>query len=139
MYRIEKTDFGLNLLFGGSITADEMAAWYRDIETILPTLNDKFYVFVDMRTLIPLRDDAAEHLAAGQRLCLQNGMLRSVVITASPVISMQFKAIAFDTTIATGERYIDATACPDWKKVGMAWILEGIDPMQLPESAGHKL
>jgi len=108
-----------------------MAGWYRGIEEIVPTFKGSpFHVFVDMRTLIPLRDDAREIITKGQRFCQKNGMVRSIVITASPVISMQFKSIAFNTTIATGERYIDATSRTDWEEAGMAWLLEGIDPTQ---------
>lgn len=128
MYKIEKTDYGFFLTFGGTIDVDEMRAWYKESEKILAEMSEPFQVFVDMRTLIPIRERAVEIISDGQRLYKKRGMVRSVVITSSPVTSMQFKGVAFNTSIDKGERYIDAQTESNWKDIGLAWILEGIEP-----------
>lgn len=128
MYRIEKKGFGFKLTFAGSIQADEMGKWLRDFEQAIEKQTGSFVVFVDMRTLIPLDREAQLFMQKGQSLALDKGMLRSVVISKSPVTEAQFRRIGGETGITKGERYVDATATPNWEKVGLDWLLKGIEP-----------
>jgi len=128
MYKIEKKGFGFKLTFAGSIQADEMEAWLKDFAQALETQSGSYVVFVDMRTLIPLSREAQAFMQQGQILALRKGMLRSVVISKSPVTEAQFRRIGGETGIIRGERYIDATAVPDWEKAGLDWLLKGIEP-----------
>lgn len=128
MYKIEKKDFGYKLAFGEFIHAEEMKQWVEESEIALQTAPKEFGVFVDMRTLKPLPTEAQVHMQKGQKLYKQKGMIRSVVILASPVTLMQFKRIAKETGIYEWERYIDASFSDDWEKVGLDWIINKIDP-----------
>lgn len=128
MYNIEKQDYGLRLTFGGSISVGEMKAWLNEFGQALSTSNDQFYIFVDMRTLIPLCEEAQVHMRSGQELARRVGMVRSVVILNSPVIAAQFRRIGGETGIGRWERYIDASSLPEWEDAGMDWLLEAIDP-----------
>lgn len=64
----------------------------------------------------------------GQKLYRETGLVRSVVILKNPTLAIQFKRIALMSNIYDYERYIDASSCPDWKKVGLKWVIDGIDP-----------
>jgi hypothetical protein len=131
MYKIEQQDWGLKLTFGGSIDADEMAHWFGEIKGLFEGQNGHFFVFVDMRTLIPLDKAAQIHMREGQELARRRGMVRSVVILDSPVVAAQFKRIGGETGIGKWERYIDASSVSDWESVGMDWLLEANDPDQV--------
>jgi len=128
MYRIEKANWGYHLTFGGSCPAKEIAKWLEESRKILADQVEEFYVFVDMRTIIPLSREAQVHIQEGQNLYKRRGMLRSVVILSSPVVAAQFRRIGGETGIGRWERYIDASTVPDWEEVGMDWLLKEVDP-----------
>ena len=128
MYAIEKTHWGLRLTFGGSMDRGEMSRWLEDVRKTLANQEDDFYVFVDMRTLIPLDKDAQIPMQEGQKLCQQKGMISSVVILSSPVTAAQFRRIGGETGIGKFERYIDASGVPDWEEAGLNWLFNEVDP-----------
>jgi hypothetical protein len=131
MYRIDTTEYGFRLTFGGLMASDEMASWVRDFDKAVGHPTEQFTVFVDMRTLVPLRPDAKELMVEGQRLALERGMVRSVVILANPATTQQFRRIAGESGILGHERYIDASSEPEWEKLGLDWLLREIDPERL--------
>ena len=128
MYRIEKMSWGYRLTFGGSCPVEEIANWLGESRKILADQEEEFFVFVDMRTIIPLSREAQVHMQEGQKLYKRRGMLRSVVILSSPVVAAQFRRIAGETGIGRWERYIDASTVSDWEEVGMDWLLKAVDP-----------
>ena len=128
MYNIEEHDWGYHLTFAGVVNPNELAQWLRESEKNLENREGDFFVFVDMRTLIPLDRRAQEGMQEGQRLYRRTGMVRSVVILSSPVIAAQFRRIGGETGIGQWERYIDASTVVDWEEVGMNWLLHAIDP-----------
>jgi hypothetical protein len=129
MYQIEKQTYGYKLSFSGVIKADEMKAWAKETETALKAQPAKqFGVFVDMRDLKPLLDDAKAEMVKGQTLFKQKGMTRSVVILSTPIISMQFQRLAKESGIYQWERYLDSQTTRNFEQVGVDWITKGIDP-----------
>lgn len=128
MYEIEKKEYGYKLTLSGSIEAGEMIAWFLESKQILASAPENFGVFVDMRNLIPLDDDAQVHMKEGQKLYRHMGMFRSVVIVENVITTMQFRRIAMETCIYDCERYIDATSVFNWEQVGLDWIVEGVEP-----------
>lgn len=130
MYKIEKTNYGVKLTFGGFIKQEEMAQWYLDSQKIVSALPSKFGVFVDMRQLKPLPHEAELEMQKGQKLYKEKGMERSVAILNSAITTLQFKRIAQETGIYQWERYLDATNVPDWESVGRKWLTGGVDPEQ---------
>jgi hypothetical protein len=128
MYDIEKKDFGFKLTFGDFIKNDEMENWLLDSEKVLNGKSGSFGVFVDMRRLQPLPQDSQETMVMGQQVYRQAGMQRSVVILDGPIITMQFKRLAKASGIYDWERYIDASATPDWEQTGVKWLVDGVDP-----------
>ena len=128
MYKIEIKNYGYKLTFGGLIDAEEMKKWVADSKQALNTAPSKFGVFVDMRTLKPIEKESQAIMEEGQKLYKAKGMERSVVILESVLVTMQFKRIAKETGIYNWERYISAQDKPDWEKIGIAWIKDGVDP-----------
>jgi len=67
-------------------------------------------------------------MVAGQKAYMNKGMKRSCVILANSITAMQFKRLAKESGIYAFERYVDASAIPDWKKTALSWVKDGIDP-----------
>jgi len=128
MYQIEKKEYGFKLTFGDFIPSDEMGRWLEDSKKALTFPPKEFGVFVDMRTLKPLPPESQTLMEEGQKLYKQKGMSRSVVILSSATVTMQFKRIAKETGIYKWERYIDASATPDWEVKGKEWLVHSTDP-----------
>jgi hypothetical protein len=129
MYRIEKKPYGYRMLFSGFIKNDEMKAWAQEVKATLAAPQAKeFGVFVDMRDLKPLDDAAKATMVEGQLIFKDKGMVRSVVILNSPILTMQFKRLAKESGIYQWERYVDASVVSDFEKVGEDWVGKGIDP-----------
>lgn len=128
MYKIEKEPWGYKLTFGDFIQNEEMTKWVEESKAALADAPAEFGIFVDMRTLKPLPEDAKNTMMGGQKLYKEKGMTRSVVILANPITTMQFKRIAQDSGIYEWERYIDASTTPDWEAKGIAWVRDANDP-----------
>jgi len=133
MYKIEEQDWGYRITFGRITTSNELLRWLRESEKILESKQGEFFVFVDMRTLVPLDRKAQKIMHEGQSLYRRNGMLRSVVILSSPVIAAQFRRIGGETGIGRWERYIDASTVADWEEVGMNWLLHAVEPDEVKQ------
>lgn len=128
-YNIERTEYGVKLIFGSFIDYDEMIQWQQESKAILPQLEKPFHVFVDMRDLQPLPREAREVMVDTQNYYRQMGMDRSVVILSNLVTTIQFKRIARESGIADREKYIDASLHVDeWETLAMGWLLDETDP-----------
>jgi hypothetical protein len=128
MYKIEKKSSGFLLTFGGNIDAAEMQRWADESKKVLATAQAPFGVIVDMRTLKPLSPEVQGIMVGGQGLYKQTGMQRSAVVLNDTITTIQFKRLAQQSGIYSFERYIDASATPDWTKVAVAWVKDGADP-----------
>lgn len=129
MWNIARPSFGFVLTFEGSIEAAEMAQWVaaarRELSNPLPP---GWGVVVDMRELLPLRQDAQAKLIEGQKLFKQQGMTRSAVALKDAVTTMQFRRLARSSGIDAWERYIDTSALPQWQSAAKQWVVSGIEP-----------
>ena len=54
VYKIEKSDLGFDLTFGGDMTKAELEKWYKESDRVLTGRHGPFGVIIDMRTLAPL-------------------------------------------------------------------------------------
>ncbi len=135
MYKIDKTDYGFKLTFGGNLTSDELTNWKEDSKKALQGVSGRFGAMIDMRQMAPLTKEAQPIMAEGQKLYKSKGLERSAVILASPILVIQFKRIAKETGIYDWERYIDATSAPNWEKMGQDWLIKRVDPDKKPVTA----
>jgi hypothetical protein len=128
VYKIEKTDLGFYLTFGGDMTKDEMEKWYEDSEQVLTGQQAPFGVIIDMRTLAPLRVEAQGAMVRGQSMYRSRGMQRSCVILDDAITTIQFMRLARKSGIFKYERYIDASAHRDWLAEARNWVRHAIAP-----------
>jgi len=128
MYKIEKKDYGYNLVFSGTIDLNEMKEWVKESEKALVSAPSSFGVIVDMRDLKPLGSDVKAEMEKGQKLYKDKGMQRSAVILSSAILTVQFKNIAQKSGIYQWERYLNASKDPNWEKKAIDWIKNGVDP-----------
>ena len=128
MFTVKRTEFGYHLTLSGTVNVEDVMKWLEESKQLLSSGPKSFGVFVDMRDIKPLSRLARKQLEEGQLLYKQHGMTRSVVIVSSPIIRRQFEDLAKETGIYEWERYIDASATPNWEQVGMDWLLHAYDP-----------
>ena len=128
MYSIERTNYGFKLTFSGKIDKEEMQKWYDESMEYLKNVPEEFFVFVDMRNLTPLLQDAQAIMTNGQAKYREKGMKRSVVIVDNPITKLQFKRLAQESGIYKWERYIDAETHPNWEQLGMDWLENASEP-----------
>ena len=129
MYKIERNGSVVYQTFGDFVSEEEMTKWIAESEKVLAeTKGQKLHVFADLRTLKPLAPAAGELMAKGQEMYRKAGLERSVVILADAVTSMQFQRIGKQSGINSYERYIDASSNPNFKDIGLDWLLHSKDP-----------
>ena len=130
MYKIEKTDLGFQLTFGGNMTEAELEAWYKETTWILTGMHHPFGVIIDMRTLAPLPAEAQKVMVKGQSMYRRCGMQRSCVILEDPITTIQFMRLAKQSGIFKYERYIDASVNQDWRQAAQNWVRDAVAPPQ---------
>ena len=128
MYKIDKTDLGFNLTFGGDMTKDEIEKWYMESEQALIGQRSPFGVIIDMRTLAPLPVEAQEIMVRGQSMYRSRGMERSCVILDDAITTIQFMRLARKSGIFKFERYINASEHRDWLARARNWVRHAIAP-----------
>ncbi len=127
MYKIEKTDYGFRLEFGGFIQADEMQQWYEDTKKTLEDVTEEYKVLVDMRKMKTLPPDSKKILEEGQRLHVEKGGRGSAVIVDNVITKEQQRNLGAKSGVGPREVYIDGSE-PDWEEKAMNWLLHGISP-----------
>jgi hypothetical protein len=130
MYKIEKTDLGFQLTFGGDMTEAELQTWYEESAGVLAEMNLPFGVIIDMRTLAPLPIGAQTVMIKGQAMYRSCGMQRSCVILEDAITTIQFMRLARQSGIFKYERYIDASVQKDWRQVARSWVRDAVAPPQ---------
>ena len=129
MYKIEKNGNVFYQTFSDFMSEEELTKWVEESEKALAGVKgQKLYVFADLRKLKPLSPAAGGVMAKGQAMYQKAGMERSVVILADAVTSMQFKRLAKQSGIDAWERYIDASTTPNFKEIGLDWLINKKEP-----------
>jgi hypothetical protein len=135
VYKIERTDIGFKLTFGGTVTKADMQPWFEESKEALNHCKKPFGVIVDMRSLELLTPDVQAEIVKGQRLYRDRGLERSAVILRDPIVTIQFMRLAKKSGVYKYERYIDASSDAQWEKHSEAWVRSGIDPDRWRASA----
>ncbi len=130
MLRITKERFGFGLVFGESISLDEMKQWRQEAVRALVGAPHSFGVLIDMRTLRgnDLDPETQEEIADGIQLFKRAGMLYSCIILDSVAATAQYKRRARESRGYSHERYINATVEPRWRIKAVEWLEKQIDP-----------
>jgi hypothetical protein len=128
VYKIDKTELGFQLTFGGDMTEAELETWYQESARVLSRIHVPFGVLIDMRTLAPLPAEAQKVMVRGQSMYRTSGMQRSCVILEDPITTIQFMRLAKQSGIFRYERYIDASVHKDWRQEARNWIRDAVAP-----------
>jgi hypothetical protein len=130
MYKIDRTDLGFQLTFGGDMTEAELQTWYQESERVLAGMCLPFGVIIDMRTLAVLPTGAQTVMVKGQAMYRSCGMQRSCVILEDPITTIQFMRLAKLSGIFKYERYIYASEDKDWRQTARNWVRDAVAPPQ---------
>jgi hypothetical protein len=130
MYRIIKHTFGFELVFGDTLSADEMKQWRQEAVRSLVGAPKSFGILVDMHTLRRSELDAEtqEALAEGLDLFKRSGTLRSCIILDSAPITAQYRRRARESRVYYFERYINAAVEPLWRRKAVGWLENQVEP-----------
>ena len=128
MYKIEKTEYGLKLVFQGFIRKEELERCHREIAKIVPTLEKGFCVLHDMRGMKTLPADARELQKRSMENAKKAGHGKSAQIVDNALAALQFRRLASEAGISDTARQIDASSVSDCEKMAIDWLVKGIDP-----------
>jgi hypothetical protein len=128
MITVETTEYGICFTLSGYVQSSEVATSLDELRAAADKQSPPFYVLVDMRELKPLPPDAQEKVRKGQLYLKEKGMRRAALILSSAILTMQFRRLGKESGVYQYERYIDASAHPDWERIALDWFHKGVDP-----------
>lgn len=125
--RTELTPYGYRCAFSGRVDRAELELWSEQVRAIClhrpcwGQLVDNRY----LEELDPALDELVRDVTTFAR---ERGLIRSAVVVADA----RTAAAVMQQSLLTGrdawERYLDASADPDWERNALAWIERGLDP-----------
>ncbi len=122
--------FRFGLVFGESISLDEMKQW-RQEAVRGPCRSSSFFRRSDRYAHFAGNDldpETQEEIADGIQLFKRAGMLYSCIILDSVAATAQYKRRARESRGYSHERYINATVEPRWRIKAVEWLEKQIDP-----------
>lgn len=122
-----KTPYGYKSVFTGYFTPEEAHAWFEDVKRAVAGKR-QFGQLIDVRGQSANPPETNAVIQEAMAYVRQQGMQRSAVVLSSALITMQIKRLAKQTGMDAWERYIDASANPNWERAALAWIEKGVDP-----------
>lgn len=128
MERVRRTDYGVDIVFGGPLTGEEAAELLAELDRKLPPPGGRFGVLVDSRRSRAYSAAEQAIFRRGILLCVERGMERAVVVHDSQIAALQAKRLAKETGTLPWTRYIDARSHPDWQRIAEDWMRRAIDP-----------
>jgi hypothetical protein len=127
MFQLEKTEYGIKIVFEGFIQADEMREWVEESKKLIETMPETFKVMVDMRKMKTLPPDAKKILEEGQKYYISHGGSGSAVIVRDVITKEQQRNIGMRSGVSETEVYIDGSQ-PDWEQKALNWLVNGTRP-----------
>jgi hypothetical protein len=128
MQRVRRTDFGVEIVFGGPLAREEAAELLAELHRELPPPGGHFGVLVDSRRSRAYTAMEQDAFCRGILLCVERGMERALVVHDSGISSLQAKRLAKETGTLAWTRYIDSRNHPDWPRIAEDWLRHAIDP-----------
>lgn len=127
MYKIERKDYGIKLVFSGFIRKEEMESWSNEMIHLSKSLPSKFGMLIDTTELKPLPVESQEALTSTQ-ITFREKITRSVTITNMDVTNMQLKRLGEVSGINDTKKFLDASKFSNWEHLSLNWIVNGVDP-----------
>jgi hypothetical protein len=128
MHKIEETSYGYRVTFDGFLQRDDAGTLLDSMRSTVKPRDGGFSVLVDMRTSRAFPVEAQEVVKQAILLCKEAGLERNAVVLNSAIAALQARRLARETGIEKDIRYIDASNEPEWERVAIDWLTDGIDP-----------
>jgi hypothetical protein len=128
MHKIEETSYGYRVTFEGFLQRDDAGTLLDSMRSTVKPRDGGFSVLVDMRTSRAFPVEAQEVVKQAILLCKEAGLERNAVVLNSAIAALQARRLARETGIEKDIRYIDASNEPEWERVAIDWLTDGIDP-----------
>ncbi|MBI4912530.1 MAG: hypothetical protein HY823_07315 [Acidobacteria bacterium] len=128
MIRFEEQPYGFRLTLADRVTRGELETWKAQCEGLLALPREPFGVLVDQRNLLPLDPDLHSLMVEIHQFVVARGLQRSAVGVGHWEATRRLLLLSREVGAYAYERYLDASILPDWERVALAWILEGVDP-----------
>ncbi|MBN2526761.1 MAG: hypothetical protein JXR76_10225 [Deltaproteobacteria bacterium] len=128
MYKIEKDRLGhmdlFRLKLGGFMKSDEVERCVADSTSALGDGISPFSVVMDIRSLMPLSEDAMNTMKEGQQRLKEKGMVRSAVLVPNIMTKLHYERLAKESGAILWERYF-AAAEPNFEEAMNNWMENG--------------
>ena len=130
MYSINKEEYGFRLVFGGSISADEMIHFRLESVRALVGAEKDFGLVLDLRDFRAeeLEPEARQEMADGIELYRRAGVYRVCYILGSGALTAQYRRRQRESRTKHHERYINAETNLLWPFTASKWVADGIEP-----------
>lgn len=129
-YTVQKTPFGYRSEIVSPFAPAEAQRWLSEIKQVVGT-GKLTGQLIDSRLAKANSPESGKVIEEAMTFVRARGLQRSAVILSSSVVKMQIQRMARESGVDSFERYIDASADPEWEKTAIAWIEKGVDPEQL--------
>ncbi len=123
----QSTPYGYRSTISDVLPEAEAKAWFEDVKRAVGTRSN-FGQLIDLRRQKAYGPETNAIIQEAMTYVRARGMQRSAVVLASAVTALQIKRLAKETGMYAYERYIDASADPNWEQTALAWIERGVDP-----------
>lgn len=123
----ESTPYGYRSTISDVLPEAEAKAWFEDVKRAVAGRSN-FGQLIDLRHQKPYGPETNAVIQEAMTYVRARGMQRSAVVLSSAVTALQIKRLAKETGMYAYERYIDASADPNWEQTALAWIERGVDP-----------
>lgn len=131
MYSIEVAGYGLKLRTEGALEGEDAKAWaalYQQKLQEVVSRGRPFGQYVDMRGGKLLSPETQALVGREMARFKELGGQRSAGVLDNAIGAMQIKRLARESGIHTWQKYVDAETTPDFERVALAWVVDGIDP-----------
>jgi hypothetical protein len=128
MHRIDEMSYGYRIAFDGFLQRDDAGALLAEMKSVVRPRDGGFHVLVDLRHTRAFPAESQEVLKQAIHFCRGIGMERNAVVLNSALSALQARRIVREAGIAEWVRYIDASTEPEWERVAVDWLAQGMDP-----------
>jgi hypothetical protein len=128
MHRIEETPYGYRVTFEGFLQRNDAGTLLDSMRSKVRPREGGFSVLVDMRSSRAFPFEAQEAVKQAILHCKEVGLERNAVVLNGAIAALQARRLARETGIEAYIRYIDAASEPEWERVAVDWLKDGIDP-----------
>ena len=128
MITLRPTPYGLAMTAPGFLTVEETRAWFEELKAQATAIGQPFGLLVDIRGQKGQSPEVNAIIQDAMTWLKTHGLRRSCVVLDSALARMQVTRLARQSGVYAWERYLDASAEPDWEATAVAWIRDGKDP-----------